>query len=711
MEQKRKVCFLSHNKNTQEYVMNQLTTYLGEYVNIKGVSLEELSENEKINDEIDKFDLYLTTSYNLCEKVFDKKPGEQKLLLADRAFNTENIDKLFDLDSGTKALFVGNTEETATRGINLVRKIGIDYIELTPYSPGNNLDIAPDIITAITTGSPHLIPQNIKKIIDLGVVGLDLSTYVEIIRRLKLPIELINKISQNYLREIYNLSLRRQIEVQSNSNMKKEFEMILDTVSEAIISIDRKGYITLINNCAGELLGVDGVQFIDRPFNDLIPNVEINDILKNEVHLDNEIKKIKGMDCVVNSESIIDISDKFAGVVFLLKKVGEVQKIETKIRRELKVKNHIAKYKFQDIIGESDEVNHLIHLAKQFAKTDFTILIEGESGTGKELLTQAIHNYSNRSLSPFVAINLAALPESLVESELFGYEEGAFTGAKKEGKRGLFEEAHNGTIFLDEIGDASLEVQKKLLRVLEESEVRRVGGSNIIPINVRVIAASNKNLLEMVEKKEFRSDLYYRLCTIVLSIPPLKSRGKDIIELAYYFSSKFFKEERQIELSYEVTELFLSYSWPGNIRELENVVNYLCTMLIDNNYVTIDYLPIYMQKIYRSGTKINTNFITSPPNNENNLEMIKHSLEKAEQLEMAIKILQEINIASTINKGVGRVYLKLQLKQNGMDCKDYQLRKLLNTLDSLELIKQGTTRQGSKITELGIEFLGYVRIN
>ena len=165
MEQKRKVCFLSHNKNTQEYVMNQLTTYLGEYVNIKGVSLEELSENEKINDEIDKFDLYLTTSYNLCEKVFDKKPGEQKLLLADRAFNTENIDKLFDLDSGTKALFVGNTEETATRGINLVRKIGIDYIELTPYSPGNNLDIAPDIITAITTGSPHLIPQNIKKII------------------------------------------------------------------------------------------------------------------------------------------------------------------------------------------------------------------------------------------------------------------------------------------------------------------------------------------------------------------------------------------------------------------------------------------------------------------------------------------------------------------------------------------------------------------
>lgn len=711
MGQNRKICFLSHNKNTQEYVINQLTTYLGEYINIKGISLEELPENEKINDEIDRFDLYLTTSYDLCEKVFNKKLSEQKLLLADRAFNTENIDKLFDLDSGTKALFVGNTIETALRGISLVSKIGIDHIELTPYSPGNNLDIAPDITTAITNGSPHLIPRNIKKVIDLGVVGLDLSTYVELIRRLKLPIELINKISQNYIREIYDLSLRRQIVVQSNFDMKKKFGMILDTVSEAIISIDRNGYITLINNCAGELLGVDGLQYIDKPFNDLIPNIEVKDILKNEVHLDNKIKKIKGMNCVVNSESIIDISNKFAGVVFLLKEVGEVQKIETKIRRELKIKNHVAKYKFQDIIGESDEVNHLIHLAKQFAKTDFTILIEGESGTGKELLTQAIHNYSNRSLSSFVAINLAALPENLVESELFGYEEGAFTGAKKEGKRGLFEEAHNGTIFLDEIGDASLEVQKKLLRVLEESEVRRVGGSNIIPVNVRVIAATNKNLLEMVEKKEFRSDLYYRLCTVVLSIPPLKSRGKDIIELAYYFSSKFFKGERRIELSGEAKELFLSYSWPGNIRELENVVNYLCIMLTDNDYVTIDCLPLYMQKIYQGSTKANKDFISPTLYNENKLEMIKHSLEKAEQLEIAIKVLQEINIASTINKGVGRVYLKLQLKQNGVDCNDYQLRKLLNTLDCLGLIKQGTTRQGSKVTELGVEFLKYVRIH
>lgn len=706
MVKRGKICFISHNINTREYVTRQLTAYLGEYIDVKGISLEDFSRNDKI----EKFDLYLTSSYHVCEVIFGKNFDKQNVILADRAFDTRNIDKIFELEKGTKALMVGNTYETALRGINILRKIGIEYIELIPYSPDCNQNVAKDVEIAITTGSPHLVPNNIKKIIDLGVVGLDLSTFVELIRRLEMPIDLINKVSQNYLREIYDLTLRRQIVAQDNIDIKKKIEVIINTISEAIISVDVEGNIKLINNWAENLLGVDGSLYIDRHFNNLIPKIEINNVLENDTHFDNEIMKINGINYVVNSKSIIDSSNKFAGVVISLKKVGEVQKIETKIRRELKVKNHIAKHKFEDIIGKSDEINYLINLARKFARSNFTVLIEGESGTGKELLAQAIHNYSNRSLGPFVAINLAALPENLVESELFGYEEGAFTGAKKEGRRGLFEEAHNGTIFLDEIGDSSLEVQKKLLRVLEESEVRRVGGSTIIPINVRVIAATNKNLFDMVEKEKFRSDLYYRLCTISLSMPSLKSRGKDIIELAYYFSSKFFKNERQIKLTDRVIDLFLSYSWPGNIRELENVVNYLCTMLTNDNYVTIEHLPIYMQKMYKGDTILNKDFISPPSQNENKADVIKNCLKKIGQLEIAIKVLQEINVLSAIGKGVGRSYLQAQLLRNGVDCKDYRLRKLLNTLDSLGLIKQGQTKQGCKITELGNEFLNFLRI-
>ncbi|MDY0235687.1 MAG: sigma 54-interacting transcriptional regulator [Gudongella sp.] len=701
MVEKKKICFISHNRNTQEYITKQLITYLGEYVIVKGISFEELKED----DEIGEFDFYLTSSYDVCKKIFNQNFCNLNVLLADRALNIENIDKVFELERGTKALLVGNTYQTAARGINLINKIGINYLELIPYFPGCNPNIANGISTAITTGSAHLIPKNVKKAIDLGIVGLDLSTFVELITKLEIPNEVINNVSQNYLKEFYDLSLRIQMAALDNYDIKKKYEEIINTVSEAIISVDEKGFIKLINNWAENLLGIDKAHYIDKPFDELILNFNIQDILVRGYHLENEIKKIKGVNYVLNSTPIIDISERLAGAVFSLKKVGEVQKIETKIRRELKNRNHVAKYKFEDIIGKSDEIECLIQLSKKFAKTDFTILIEGESGTGKELIVQAIHNSSRRSLGPFVAINLAALPENLVESELFGYEEGAFTGAKKTGKHGLFEEAHNGTIFLDEIGDASLEVQKKLLRVLEEREVRRVGGNSIIPINVRVIAATNRDLFQMVKEDEFRSDLYYRLCAISLAAPALRDRGGDIIDLVINFSSRFFNGQRAIELSDEVKDYFLSYDWPGNIRELENVVNYLCTMLADDNYVSKEHLPMYMQKkhIDKGIRKQNKADLQNCENSR--IETIIVGLNKIGQLKITVKILNEIKIASTFNKGVGRNYLRVQLLRNGEIIKDYKLRKLLDTLSTLGLIEQGVTKQGSRITDLGIEFL------
>jgi transcriptional regulator with PAS, ATPase and Fis domain len=220
-----------------------------------------------------------------------------------------------------------------------------------------------------------------------------------------------------------------------------------------------------------------------------------------------------------------DVGD-IRGAVVTTRPVNEVEELETKVRRTLRRKGHNAKHNFGEIIDQSSPLIKAVELAKKFAKTGLTVLLEGESGTGKELFAQAIHNHSPRKNGPFVAINFAALPENLVESDLFGYEDGAFTGAKKGGKPGLFEEAHQGTIFLDEIGDATLNVQKKLLRVLEEREVRRVGGSTVTPIDVRVIAATNQNLEEMVQKGEFRKDLFYRICTLPVFIPSLRFFNK-----------------------------------------------------------------------------------------------------------------------------------------------------------------------------------------
>lgn len=267
-----------------------------------------------------------------------------------------------------------------------------------------------------------------------------------------------------------------------------------------------------------------------------------------------------------------------------MKKIQQLK--EMTYQKQLK-KNNKAVYTFDKILGESEILQQVVDKAKKMARSDSPILIQGESGTGKELMAQSIHNVSSHCNGPFIGINFAALPESLLESELFGYVPGAFTGAKREGAVGLFEEADHGTIFLDEIGDAPLSFQVKLLRVLQEKQIRRVGSSKIIPIDVHVITATNRNLAHMVDKGLFREDLYYRLNVLPIEMPPLRKRGNDILLLAKVFYQKQAAERDTISLSseryfYKIIQYLLQYDWPGNIRELENAVEYLTTLSPDN---------------------------------------------------------------------------------------------------------------------------------
>ena len=242
--------------------------------------------------------------------------------------------------------------------------------------------------------------------------------------------------------------------------------------------------------------------------------------------------------------------------------------------RNKKKKSTGAFFTFENIIGESEEIKSIIFNCKLISNSPSTVLIEGESGTGKEVLAQAIHNYSIRRDNRFIAINCGAIPKNIIESELFGYEEGAFTGGKKGGNIGKIELAHKGTLFLDEIGDMPYDMQIKLLRVLQEGRITRVGGNYEIPVDMRVIAATNKNLRAEVKKGRFREDLYYRLCVIPIRIPSLRDRRKDIGNLIDYFlEMKSIKLKKNIrELDEELLKQLLNYSWPGNIRELENTI-------------------------------------------------------------------------------------------------------------------------------------------
>lgn len=326
--------------------------------------------------------------------------------------------------------------------------------------------------------------------------------------------------------------------------------------------------------------------------------------------------------------------------------ISEIRQLKEVIYQK-RTRNHDAvKYTFDKILGKSEILCEVIDKAKKMARSNYPILIQGESGTGKELIAQSIYNASTHYSGPFVAVNFAALPESLLESELFGYISGAFTGAKRDGAAGLFEEADHGVIFLDEIGDAPLSFQVKLLRVLQEKQIRRVGSSRTIPIDVRVIAATNRDLVKMVNKGTFREDLYYRLNVLPIVTPPLRERGLDILLLAkVFYQRKAMNNEFLASISEDyfgkVNQYFLRYRWPGNIRELENTVEYLTTLSPDAP-PDAALLPI---QFHRSESK-------------------KAIYEKEDQVELLKEhILNEIGTANQYHISIGRRSLAKKLCQ------------------------------------------------
>lgn len=350
-------------------------------------------------------------------------------------------------------------------------------------------------------------------------------------------------------------------------------ESIIESVSSGIIAIDNFGKIKTINNWAATMLSLKKDKSIDISINKVLPSWKdiFERLASGDTFTDTDTAfSVNGTKerFDLSAYPILDAKHKIIGIVMVIKVLQKIYNLVNKYTGML------AYYTFEDIIGNSPEFRQVIEHAMQISESTSTVLLMGESGTGKELIAQSIHNASPRRNSVFIAVNCGALPKSLIESELFGYEEGAFTGSKKGGYAGKFELANGGTIFLDEIGEMPLDMQVNLLRVLQEGYVTRVGGSKNIPVNVRVIAATKKNLIEEVQKGTFREDLFYRLSVIPLFIPPLRKRGNDKnILFEYFLKIKAQKLNKQIPaISNQLLEKIANYEWPGNVRELENFV-------------------------------------------------------------------------------------------------------------------------------------------
>ncbi|QWA11954.1 sigma 54-interacting transcriptional regulator [Sodalis ligni] len=367
--------------------------------------------------------------------------------------------------------------------------------------------------------------------------------------------------------EACNIAGTRRVLTQRNFML----QTILDSVWDGVLVTDTDNHITHMNKRAESIMNVDFSSVLGHKARDVIPNTNVESVLNSKRAEYGELQDIGNATIVTNRVPII-IDSSCRGVVCTFTEAADIKHQEMRLRKP-KQTGFAAKYRLEDIVTGHGDMREIIELAAIYAKTDSTVLIQGESGTGKELFAQGIHHASARRDNPFVALNCATIPENLLESELFGYEAGAFTGARSKGKPGLFELADKGTLFLDEMGELPLSFQVKLLRILQEKEVRRVGGDSTLSIDVRIVCATNKNLSQLCASGGFREDLYYRLNILSLDIPPLRARGDDALIIGKRLLARLIHDEQQLAAIYPFMEkTFVTWPWPGNVRELQSVV-------------------------------------------------------------------------------------------------------------------------------------------
>lgn len=663
--------------NVGEIIKNNIDEILSSKVKIQNYYIDELDSNVIIDE-----DLIILMARSRVLKIKKNVLNPEKIIIAKRTFLKESIHQLYKIPKNKDVLVVNDNIETVLETVSTLYNIGIKHINLIPYE--KNKDYS-NIEYAITPSEPEFIPEHIKNIFDVRNRVLDIQTMLLIINHLSIDDKLIHQNLYNYYQKTIS-SNDAIIENYSNFLTRtEELDYLLDLSHDGILLLNDQGKIIIGNKKFKEIFNLNET-IEDKFLHELLPEINFrkhyND--KTQSDLINFEKKYINLE----KKDIIHITNE-RRIYFNFQEVTYIKKLEQNLSQKLRQKGHIARYTFDDIVYQSNEIKKIIEMSKKIAKTDLTILITGESGTGKEVLAQAIHNFSSRCKQPFIAINSAAIPENLLESELFGYSSGSFTGASKKGKKGIFEKANNGTIFLDEIGDMPKHLQSKLLRVLQEQQITPVGSDKIIDIDVRIIAATHNDPLEMIKLGEFRKDLFYRLNVFSLELPPLRERIEDVPILLNYFTNNNYT------CSSTCKDFLLSYEWPGNIRELDNIGKYINT-LEESSQITLNSLPSYLINHHNKSQK------TISYNNYFNEENIIHEKTNYKNF---LSILKAIHFLNSIKKTAGRKHITETLLNKNIKIKIHYLKKNLSLMDDLEFIIRKKGRSGSYLTEKGRSFL------
>ena len=649
-------------KDLIDFLENNLKLVFGDSININRYFINEINDNDIIND-----DVILVMSVERLDKIITNILDKKKVIVVRRTFREDKIYNLLSLPQGTNVLIVNDSDETTLETISLFYKIGVTNIRPIPYMNDNNYK---NIKIAITPGVPEKVPSFISDIFDLGHRYIDISTFIEIINLLQIDSKEIQSNLVKYSEEIISLDTGIKDKYKELFLKIEELDTILNLSKDGILFTSKDGEINTYNSKVKDILDINEDiygKYIEDIFVDSLK------VLLSEKEILDKVVVFNRKYINVNKKNIYNRDEKM-GTYYSLQEITYIKKLEQNLTKKLREKGQIAKYTFKDIKTNSPKMFECIDLAKKVSKSDLSILIRGESGTGKELIAQSIHNNSNRKNQPFIAVNCAAVPENLLESQLFGYDKGTFTGGLKDGKQGLFELANNGTIFLDEIGDMPLELQTKLLRVLQEKQIMPVGSHNVINIDVRIISATNKNLEQMIDNSQFREDLYYRLNTIPINIPPLRERKEDILIIMEDLINK------KLVITPEAKKLIQNYMWKGNIRELQNVTSYLNIMCED----------IVLEK-------------DLPPNlrssdNKNTSLKLKYSKNDI------LNILEILILNKESDVGIGRGLILKALLDKNLQITEGKIKKIFEYLKKEELIICSSGRYGSKITQKGEDF-------
>lgn len=667
-----KITFIAGSVNTKDFLLRQLKEFISEkYI------LEAYSQEEGINKEI-KCDLLIISSKDMKNELDSMNINIEckDMIICERSVNFDYIDQVANLPVNEEVLLVNDEKETAFSTINDLKELGLSHIKYYPYYPG--ITSYKKLKTAITPGETDKVPACVTNMIDLGPRIISINSMYLIMDKLNINQKDTTFITKKYMQKIVNVSKH----VSSVNNKVNALNTYLDNIVHNLVNgilvYDENGYIKYANDKIKKFLLTEKE----------LENKNIKNIIDRELYpyflssetFENKILSIMGSNIKVTKFMLPNGKD----IVILTDVNGNDERSKSNLNDYL-LKGHVAKYNIENIVGSSTLLEETKKTALKLAKTDLTVLIEGESGTGKELFASVIHQNSKRKYGPYLAINFSALPDDLIESELFGYEEGAFTGARKGGKIGLFELADGGTIFLDEIGDVSPKVQTKLLRVLQEKEIMLVGGTSIKKVDVRIIAATNKNLRNMVLEKQFRADLYYRLKIGYLYIPPLRERISDVRELAAYFIK--IGTTADVRVSQTVIEEFMKYKWLGNIRELESTIQYMMAVR-NGNVLAVSDLP-------------DRNFFEEALNEAEYYETNDSNVLNGELVCIlkCIKELQDNNVAA------GREKISDMLEGYGYGLTSSQVRKRLDILEDQGYLFKKRGRQGTVLTEAGLRYL------